>query len=219
MMEEKIEHTTLAEKAYEKIRSGLISAHFAPGEVLRIRDLADEYGISATPVREALQRLVAENALEMQPNKSFKVPVLSIERFEEVRRIRLALEPMAAELACPNIAAQDKSTLESLVESMDQSIGEQNRTDYTIQNERFHFLIYENANSPLLLDMIRDLWVQVAPFFTRLYQGSDYLSGSNFWHKRIVSALDGTDVQEVKSGIYGDIEAAAEELRRILKDS
>ena len=219
MTEEKIEHTTLAEKAYEKIRSGLISAHFAPGEVLRIRGLADEYGISATPVREALQRLVAENALEMQPNKSFKVPVLSIERFEEVRRIRLALEPMAAELACPNIATRDKSTLVSLVEKMDQSIHELKRDDYTVQNERFHFLIYENANSPLLLDMIRDLWVLVAPFFTRLYQGSDYLSGSNFWHKRIVRALDSTDVQEVKSGIYGDIEAAAEELRRILKDS
>ena len=216
-MEQRIEHTTLAEKAYEKIRSGLISARFAPGEILRIRGLATEYGISATPVREALQRLAAENALEMQPNKSFKVPVLSIERFEEVRRIRLALEPMAAELACPNIAIGDKDTLVSLVEQMDQSIKELNRADYTILNERFHFLIYVNANSPLLLDMIRDLWVQVAPFFTRLYQGADYLSGSNYWHKRIVDALDSADVQQVKSGIYGDIEAAGEELRRILK--
>ena len=106
-MDAKIEHTTLAEKAYEKVRSGLISARFRPGEILTIRSLAAEYGISATPVREALQRLVAENALEMQPNKSYRVPVLSIERFEEVKRIRCALEAMAAELACPNMASRD----------------------------------------------------------------------------------------------------------------
>ena len=146
-MEGSIEHTTLADKAYEKVRSGLISARFEPGEILRIRSLAEEYGISATPVREALQRLVAENALELQPNKSFRVPVLSIARFEEVRRIRCALEPMAAELACPHITARDMKTLVSLVARMDQSINALNRASYTTQNERFHFLIYEKSNS------------------------------------------------------------------------
>ena len=218
-MEERIEHTTLAEKAYDKVRSGLISARFEPGEILRIKSLADEYGISATPVREALQRLVAENALELQPNKSFRVPVLSTGRFEEVRRIRCALEPMAAELACPNITKQNLRALVSLVEQMDRSIDKLNRTDYTTQNEKFHFFIYRKANSPLLLNMIRDLWVQVAPFFNRLFQGSDYLSNSNVWHKQIVSALENGDVSKVKVGIYGDIESAGNELRNILKDS
>ncbi len=218
-MEERIEHTTLSEKAYEKVRSGLISARFEPGEILRIRSLADEYGISATPVREALQRLVAENALELQPNKSFKVPVLSTARFEEVRRIRCALEPMAAELACPNFTEQDMKALASLVEQMDRSINKLNRADYTKQNEKFHFFIYERANSPLLLDMIRDLWVQVAPFFNRLFQGTDYLSNSNVWHKNIVYALESADVQEVKFGITSDIETAGNELRKILQDS
>ncbi len=218
-MEERIEHTTLAEKAYEKVRSGLISARFEPGEILRIRSLAAEYGISATPVREALQRLVAENALELQPNKSFKVPVLSTARFEEVRRIRCALEPMAAELACPNITKQEMQILASLVEQMDRSIDNLNSADYTIQNEQFHFFIYERANSPLLLDMIRDLWVQVAPFFNRLFQGSDYLRNSNYWHKHIVDALRNGDVNEVSRGIFSDIETAGNELRLILEDS
>ena len=218
-MQERIEHTTLAEKAYEKVRSGLISARFEPGEILRIRSLATEYGISATPVREALQRLVAENALELQPNKSFRVPVLSTARFEEVRRIRCALEPMAAELACANITTEDLATLVLLAEQMDHSIEHLNRADYTIQNEQFHFYVYEKANSPLLLDMIRDLWVQVAPFFNRLFQGPEYLSNSNYWHKQIVSALETADAQKVKFGVFSDIEAAGEELRAILQAS
>lgn len=218
-MDAKIEHTTLAEKAYEKVRSGLISTRFRPGEILRIRNLAAEYGISATPVREALQRLVAENALEMQPNKSFKVPILSIERFEEVRRIRCALEAMAAELACPNIEKRDLTALNSLVEKMDRSIESINIDSYTLYNETFHFLIYEKADAPLLLSMIRDLWIQVAPFFTSLFEGSDYLSKGNHWHKMILDALEHKDVQRVMDGIAGDIETAGKDLRKILENS
>lgn len=216
-MEAKIEHTTLAEKAYEKVRSGLISARFSPGEILTIRNLAAEYGISATPVREALQRLVAENALEMQPNKSYRVPVLALERFEEVRRIRCALEAMAAELACPNITAQDLKTLRDLLDKMDRAIDEKKVKNYTLYNENFHFLIYESANSPLLLGMIRDLWTQVAPFFTSLFEGSNYLSRGNHWHRKILEALEREDVQGVKASIAGDIDSAGKDLRKLLE--
>ncbi len=216
-MKAKIEHTTLAEKAYEKIRSGLISARFRPGQILTIRNLAAEYGISATPVREALQRLVAENALEMQPNKSYRVPILLLERFEEVRRIRCALEAMAAELACPNITTQDLNTLRALVDKMDQAIEEKKVANYTVYNENFHFLIYESAQAPLLLGMIRDLWIQVAPFFTSLFEGSNYLSRGNHWHKKIFDALERKDVQGVKASIAGDIDSAGKDLRELLK--
>lgn len=215
----KIEHTTLAEKAYEEIRSRLISARFRPGEFLTIRNLATEFGISATPVREALQRLVAENALEMQPNKSFKVPILELERFEEVRRIRCALEAMAAELAYPNISMQDLKTLENLVLKMDQAIERRDVKNYTQYNEQFHFLIYENSEAPLLLNMIRDLWIQVAPFFNSLFEESDYLAKGNHWHKIILKALKEKDADGVKSSITGDIETAGQDLRKILKDS
>ncbi len=215
----KIEHTTLADKAYEEIRSRLISARFRPGEFLTIRNLATEFGISATPVREALQRLVAENALEMQPNKSFKVPILELERFEEIRRIRCALEAMAAELAYPNISMQDLKTLELLVIKMDRAIESKNIESYTRFNEEFHFLIYENSEAPLLLNMIRDLWIQVAPYFTNLFEESDYLSKGNHWHKIILKALKDKDADGVKSSITGDIETAGQDLRKILKDS
>ena len=215
----KIEHTTLAEKAYEEIRSRLISARFKPGEILTIRILAAEFGISATPVREALQRLVAENALELQPNKSFKVPILTLERFEEVRRIRCALEPMAAELACPKISQRDLKDLETLVAKMDKSIERKEVGRYTQYNEQFHFLIYKNANAPLLLNMIRDLWIQVAPFFNILFEESDYLSKGNYWHRKIFEALEILDENGVKVAITGDIETAGQDLRKYLRES
>src|SRR5215813_9757822 len=95
----KIAYRTLNDRAYEQIKKGLISGAFRSGQTLVIRSLADEYGISATPVREALQRLVAERNLELLPNRSIIVPILSAERFIELVRVRRELEGLAAELA------------------------------------------------------------------------------------------------------------------------
>ncbi|MDA7948536.1 MAG: GntR family transcriptional regulator [Hyphomicrobiaceae bacterium] len=211
-MDVKIEHTTLAEKAYAQLRSGLISAQFRPGETIRIRTLADQYGISATPVREAMQRLVAENALEMQPNKSFQVPILTVERFQEIRRMRIALEPMAAELAYKNLVKRDLRALDDLVEDMDDATQQRNIGEYIVCNERFHFLIYEKSDAPLLLGVISDLWVLAAPFFSRLFEGSEYLKKSNHWHKKTLAAYRKNDVEGFGECIRQDILLASETL-------
>src|SRR5215475_4976089 len=75
----KIEHRTLNDRAYEQIKKGLISGAFRSGQTLVIRTLAETYGISTTPVREALQRLVAERHLELLPNRSIVVPLLDVD--------------------------------------------------------------------------------------------------------------------------------------------
>src|SRR5262249_18516943 len=98
----KIEYKTLNDRAYDEIKKGLMAGKISPGQPVVIRTLAENYGISATPVREALQRLVAERLLEMLPNRSIAVPELSAEKFVELVRIRTALEGLAAELATPN---------------------------------------------------------------------------------------------------------------------
>ena len=100
---------------------------------------------------------------------------------------------------------------------MDQAIESKNIGNYTKHNESFHFLIYESAGAPLLLAMIRDLWVQVAPFFTSLFEGSDYLSKGNHWHKEILRSLENKDVEAVKAGLKGDIDTAGRDLHRILE--
>jgi DNA-binding GntR family transcriptional regulator len=66
----KIEHKTLNNRAYDEIKASLIAGQFQPGQILVLRSLADNYGISTTPVREALQRLVGERQLMMLANRS-----------------------------------------------------------------------------------------------------------------------------------------------------
>ena len=211
-MDTRIEHTTLSEKAYAKIRAGLMSAEFGPGESLRIRPLAEHYGISATPVREALQRLVAENVLEIQPNKSFRVPVLTADRFEEIVRMRIALEPLASELAFENIGNSELRELGKLVEIMDRAITNVNIRSYTAANEKFHFMIYDKSNAQLLLGTIRDLWVLAAPYFSMLFDETSYTAEGNKLHYEIMRALHARDSESLCLGIRKDIELAYTDL-------
>jgi DNA-binding GntR family transcriptional regulator len=126
----KIEHQTLNDRAYAAIKKGLMSGQFKPGEVLTIRQLAHDYGISATPVREALQRLVAEHSLELLRNRSIAVPILTLDKFVELRRIRCLLEGLAAELATPHFRDSDLARLESTIVEIDRDINDKNAAGY-----------------------------------------------------------------------------------------
>ena len=171
----KIDYETLTDRAYAALKKALIIGEFPPGHVLVIRSVAEAYGISATPVREALQRLVAERMLQMQANRSIVVPYLSADRFTEICHIRCALEGTAAELAVSHTDRGHLLDLETIVEDIDRAIGGKEIQAYVQLNQKLHFALYERANSPLLLGMIKDFWCNVGPFFTRLFDDEDYL--------------------------------------------
>jgi DNA-binding GntR family transcriptional regulator len=208
----KIEYRTLNDRAYDEIRKGLMSGSFRPGQVLVIRTLAETYGISTTPVREALQRLVAERLLQMLPNRSIAVPHLSVDKFTELVRIRTALEGMAGELATAHIRKMHLQRLRKLVKDADEAIAAKDGRAYVAINQKFHFLIYDNAASPLLLQMIQDLWSQVGPFFNRLFDDESYVPKANDEHLAICQALEVGDAAAVRLHIVSDITSAAKSL-------
>lgn len=208
----KIEHHTLNDRAYSEIRKGLITSRFRPGQVLVIRALAETYGISTTPVREALQRLVAERLLITLPNRSIAVPGLSMEKFAELARIRCALEGLAAELAVAGIKPVHIEKLKALLGDIEKTAANRDSRGYVNLNQKFHFIIYERANSPHLLQMVQDLWSQVGPFFNGLFEDESFIAHANEQHVRIVAALEAGDAAEVRRAIVRDITVATEAL-------
>lgn len=215
----RLEHQTLNDRAYEALKKGLMSGQFKPGQVLTIRQLASDYGISATPVREALQRLVAERSLELLRNRSIGVPILTREKFIELRRIRCLLEGLAGELATPQFTESDVARLGYIIEKIDLEIAENDAAGYLRRNEKFHFLIYERAQSPLTLRIIQDLWTQAGPFFNCLFEDSGYLREANEGHRRILVAIKSGDPSAVARSIVWDISQAAESLVQRLPDT
>lgn len=80
----------LQERLYQRLREDLLAGRFQPGERLKIRDLANQWGTSPMPVRAALQRLVAEGALEGEAQRSLRVPLMTRERFLQILQVRLS---------------------------------------------------------------------------------------------------------------------------------
>src|SRR3990167_6021733 len=105
----------LQEQLYQNIRAGLLSGRFQPGERLKIRDLAAAWGTSPMPVRAALQRLVAEGALEGEQQRSLRVPAMTRERFQQITQVRLSLEGLAVELAAARIGAAEIELLRGCI--------------------------------------------------------------------------------------------------------
>jgi DNA-binding GntR family transcriptional regulator len=217
MQQDKLEHLKLNDRTYAALKGGLISGAFQPGQVLVIRAVAQRYGISPTPVREALQRLVAERLLTMQPNRSIVVPALSVEKFSELYRIRCALEGLAGELATDKLRAADLTKLGKTIDAMEKTVTRRDSAAYRELNEKFHFLIYAKAASPRLLEMIENLWCQAGPFLYGLFEDPDYGPHANDHHRQILEALERRDAQGVRDRLAEDITAAAHSLIPRLK--
>lgn len=205
----KLSHETLTDRAYAALKKALTAGDFAPGHVLVIRTLAEAYGISPTPVREALQRLVAERMLVLQANRSIIVPFLSGSRFAELTRIRCALEGMAAERAATRMTRAQLNDLKQIVAKIEDAIKTRDIHAYVHLNRAFHFGIYECADSPILLSMIEDLWCQVGPFFTHLFDDSAYVPKANDLHFVILDLLAKKDAEGVRDSIRIDLNTAA----------
>ena len=95
--------TALHSRVYAELRNALMSGRFAPGSLVSLRTLAASLGTSPMPVRAAVNRLIAEQALEMRANRTVAVPIITQSQFLELTELRIMLEGRAAALAVPNL--------------------------------------------------------------------------------------------------------------------
>jgi len=195
----------LQEQLYQRIRGGLLAGRFQPGQALKIRDLAAEWGTSPMPVRAALQRLVAEGALEGEQQRSVRVPAMTRERYEHIFQVRLPLEGLAVELAAPRLQAQDLAELRDCVERMDRAIEQRQVQDYLSANSRFHLHLYGACGNPVLLRSIESLWLQIGPFFNRLFTEADLSLRLNDFHEEAFAAIEAGDAKGARQAIEQDL--------------
>jgi DNA-binding GntR family transcriptional regulator len=159
------ERNTLQDQIYAKLCTAIMAGKLTPGRAVSIRGLAASLGTSPIPVREALSRLVAEQAVEVLPNGSVAVPLMSRERFIDVRRTRLVIEGYATELAAGSIGDADIEKLYRLHAETMKAFADRDAKRFLARNQRLRFIIYEATGSATLMPIIRSLWLQVGPLF------------------------------------------------------
>src|SRR5579883_2517246 len=121
---------TLPDEIYGQIKNLILDGGIAPGELVTIQGLAEAFGVSAMPVREALQRLTAEKALTIVSGRSVGIPELRASRLKDLYRVRLEVETMATVWAASQITGQDISRLEGLVAMMAKAIDDGDPRQY-----------------------------------------------------------------------------------------
>ncbi|MEP3048446.1 MAG: GntR family transcriptional regulator [Roseibium sp.] len=187
------------------IRSGLLTGHFIPGKAVTIRGLATELGVSPMPVREVLQRLAAENALEVKPNGRVQVPDMTQLRFDELLKARLLLEPELAKLALENLTSKDARDLTRIDDDIDVRLKTGDAEAYMRLNHAFHFYIYRASGSEVLLPLVDSLWLQFAPFMRTVY-GRVGTANLEDRHKEAIRAIEKQDAIGLAAAITADIE-------------
>src|SRR6516165_4851158 len=181
------------------IREMVITGQLAAGEQLRQRDLAHRFGVSQTPVREAMRRLESEGLLVCDTHRGFTVVAPDEGRLEENFRIRAALESLGASLAARKIDRAGLVRLHDLNDQM-RALADEDPA-YAELNREFHFTVYSCAGSPLLLSLMRLLWASLhgGPRVTRTH------AESARQHDEILAALAGGDAGAASVRTYQHI--------------
>jgi DNA-binding GntR family transcriptional regulator len=206
---------TLNERVYIELRNAIMEARIRPGEGVSLRGLARALGTSAQPIRDAVKRLISEKALEAMPNRTVRVPPLTDERFRDLSRLRVLLEGEAASCAAGSISLEGIRRLEQLTASMETALTKRDLAAVFRCNREFHFTLYREAGSEILLSMIENLWLLAGPYLSlpvlrdhrndALYQEITFAH-----HGALISALRGRKPEAARKAIASDISSTAE---------
>jgi len=149
---------TKATRIYEGLKQDICGGLLKPGDRLIISRIADIYGLSEIPVREAFTRLEAEGLLTIIPHTGAYVTEFDTEHLERLYPIRGILEGYATFIATSSLTRRDFAHLSRLIERMDRVIKDGNYPEMGRLNYEFHMSIYRASKNEPLTNMIDELW-------------------------------------------------------------
>lgn len=179
----------LREIVFEHLREAIIGGNLRPGERMMEMQLAEEMGVSRTPVREAIRKLELEGLVIMVPRRGAYVSDLSIKDVAETFEIRSALEALAAGLAADRITPDESEELERILVQIGECI-EANDLERSIKlDEEFHNVLYRASRNDRLVQIINNLREQIQRFRATSLSTPGRLEAVLFEHTKITEAI------------------------------
>jgi DNA-binding GntR family transcriptional regulator len=202
------------EHVYSELSRSIMMGEFMPGQKLKLAELAEVFGTSHMPVREALSRLVVARVLEAAPRKSAFIPQHDAKRLDDLLAVRLKLECMAVEI----VAARPKRALASkltLINGMLDREGEKKNPSikaYLASNHEFHFTLYRECGNEDLISIIEFLWMRYGPLLNYLRE-KPFTYRNHDRHAAIIEGVEAGDSDLACGALRADLEEAAEGIR------
>ena len=206
------------DRAYGKIRAGILDGLLAPGSRLKEKELVEFCGVSRTPVRDALRRLAAEDFVSIQPNQGAQVRSWTKEDLDDLFALRALLEGYAARRAAELITDEGLSRLENAIGQMNEILQadlpqQEKISEFLRLNRAVHEPIWEASGSKRLIKFLSTLVEQALVVHTVKYFTMDRIATSHRHHEDLLKALKARDESWAESIMTNHIHAARSELQ------
>jgi DNA-binding GntR family transcriptional regulator len=192
------------ERLYRSLRQQVMHGEMAPGQSLTLRGLGRAFGVSMTPAREAVRRLVAEGALMLSSSGRISTPELTPERIEELAAIRAMLEPEMAARALPRAHFALIERLAAINALNAEAVLTRDAVAYVRTNLEFHRTLYLRAQTPAMLALTETVWLQLGPTMRALYARLNRKEPPQH-HRLILAALKAGDEPGLRLAVRTDV--------------
>ncbi len=210
-----LQHKTMAGAAVEVLRRRILDGELPSGTQLRQSALAEEFGISRIPLREAFLQLEAEGLVKVQAHRGAVVASLSNDEVAELFELRATLEPMLLRRSAPNLTAENFNALQSLLDDYASDLNSASARRWGVFNAQFHLMLYAKANRPRTMALVQNL-LQDSDRHTRLHLSiAGATARAQDEHSRILSLCRAGDIDAAATLLRSHIVNVAEELRQI----
>ena len=207
---------TVSAAAADAIRTAILDGELAPGDRLKEREIAQQLGISSTPVREALQSLDAEGLIELVPNRGATVRSYDEETLEEIYRLRALLEGHAAGQAAERITEAQLALLEESNERFAKLRTDDDLRSLVRENLVFHSLIIEAAGGAKLAELVQNVMHIPLIYRVFIWYSPEQKLLSEKYHRQLVAALRERDAARAEQVMQEHVLEARDVLARRL---
>ena len=207
----------LAEKIADRLRRSILRGQLRPGAQVKERDIAADMGASRTPVREAIRILAKEGLAELRPSRSPIIAIADVVEFAEKTEVLIALEKLAARLACTNASNAQIARIAKLVRHMDEHFDTADTLDMFEVDMAFHSAIAEASCNSALAEtqgtFLRQLW-RVRYVTTLRRRNRERVVGE---HSQILEAIKRRDAAAAEDAIDKHLSHLADDIRDTLE--
>ncbi|MFZ1661308.1 MAG: GntR family transcriptional regulator [Paracoccaceae bacterium] len=192
------------DRLYRTLRQQIMHGELPPGQALTLRGLAEKFGMSMTPAREALRRLSAEGALTMSASGRVSTPELSNDRIEELAALRALIEPELASRALPRAHMALIERMQTINAANQDAALRRDSITYVRTNLEFHRALYLRAQAPAMLAVAETIWLQLGPTMRALYARLNRQDMPQH-HRMIIAALKAGDEPGLRLAVRTDV--------------
>lgn len=199
-------HRPLRELVYEELRNLILTGKIKPGTRMMEIELAEEMGVSRTPIREAIRKLEKEGLVTIEPRKGAYASEVSLKDMIDILEVRGNLEGLAAAYAAERMTEPEKEELLAVAKKFEEAVASGNMADMIHYDTRFHHLIVEASRNNHLIHMVEQLQELVLRFRYIYYKDFKRAEEMPPEHRRIFQAILSGDGQNAKFEAFDHID-------------